>query len=184
MAKKENTILDVIRGISQALTNTYDGYDDQGNRIEIGLNREKGNPMIDSRQGLMDGFGVQFHGNQLCVKYHGEVNIKDMHRSGPKNFERELEATMADIAKYIKKEYKKTTGKSLTLKDAGEVAASVQRMNSIRNWVQAKKYYDIGGLSDVTPSRESGERSIDDNIKKFLDLSSKKKPRNVTRKNV
>ena len=106
-----------------------------------------------------------------------------MHRSGPKNFERELEATMADIAKYIKKEYKKVTGNTLTLKDAGEVVANIQRMSSIRNWVQAKKYYDIGGLSGVLPARESGERTIDDNIKKFLELSSKKKPQNVTRKN-
>ena len=182
MAKKENTILDVIRGISQALVNKHDGYDDQGNRIEIGLKREKGNPMIDSRQGLMDGFGVAFSGDQLCIKYHGEVNMKDLHKNGPKKFERELEDTMASIVKYIKKEYKKAADGSLTLKPAGEVKASIQRMSNIRNWVQAKKCYDIGGLSDVVPSRESGERTIDNNIKKFLELSSKKKPQNVTRK--
>ena len=66
-------------------------------------------------------------------------------------------------------------------------------MSNIRNWVQASKFYEIGGLSDVTPDNEGdlGERtadgpayrSVDDNIKKFLQAAKADKPINVTRKN-
>ena len=81
------TTLEIINGIAQAAANAYDGaLDADGKPLEIGLNREKGNPIIDKR--VMDGFSVKFHGPLLCIHYHSEVNIKDV--DGNK-FEGELE---------------------------------------------------------------------------------------------
>ena len=41
---------DVFRGIAQAAANSFDGaLDDDGNPIEIGLKREQGHPVHDSR---------------------------------------------------------------------------------------------------------------------------------------
>ena len=44
------TILDIARGISQVVANTYDGaLDEKGEPIKIGLKREEGDPINDSR---------------------------------------------------------------------------------------------------------------------------------------
>ena len=60
------TTLEIIRGISQAAANAYDGArDENGDPISIGLKREEGDPITDSR--IMDGFGVRLHGDLLKI---------------------------------------------------------------------------------------------------------------------
>jgi hypothetical protein len=189
-----NELYSIIQGISQALSKNYDGaYEKDGmmdfhdgaerDLVNIGLNKEKvNNIQIDTRGGMMDGFGCQFHGNHLIIKYHGEVNMKDLHRSGPKNFENEIEQTFGDIVKFIKKEYKKNTGSALTLTSAGDADSLIQRMSNVRNWVQSSKRYKIGGL-EASEVEDNEERSsdyrkasgIDDAVKKFLSAIFKTK---------
>ena len=158
---KGKTTLEIIRALSQA-ANVYDGYHSRGYEgsaeyEKVGLKREKGHPLLDKR--VMDGFGVKFHGNKLCINYHGEVNMKDIHRHGPKKYEQEIEQMFGDIVKFLKKEYKKITGKKITLTSQGDADSIIQRMNSIRNWVQSVKWYEIGGIKDVrdTDAAEKGE---------------------------
>ena len=51
------TTLEIINGISQVLSNSYDGaLDESGEPVKIGLRREEGNPLVDPR--VMDGFGA------------------------------------------------------------------------------------------------------------------------------
>lgn len=59
-------ILDIVRGLSQAAANAYDGYENMDEKI--GLRREEGHPVLDSR--LMDGFKVRFAADNLIVTYH------------------------------------------------------------------------------------------------------------------
>ena len=48
------SILDIIKGLNQAAANAYDGALDENNEpLLVGLNREEGDPIIDSR--VMDG---------------------------------------------------------------------------------------------------------------------------------
>lgn len=180
MAKEKN-LLDIIRGISQAASAAYDGTDSEGERIKAGLKREEGDFITDKR--IMDGFGVAFYGDHLCIKYHGEVSMKDVHSNGPKKFEKEIETQFNEIAKFLKKEYKKVTGETLKLTPLGDADSLIQRMSSIRNWVQSRKHYKIGGLTGVDSVDPEEERSVDKNIRDFLSLSSKNNPKNVTRKN-
>ena len=197
-----NNLYSVIQGISQALSKNYDGafeetcmmdfYDGaERDYVKVGLNREKvDNINIDSRAELMDGFGCQFHGNHLIVKYHGEVNMKDLHRNGPKKFENEIEQKFNDIANFIKKEYKKVTGKALKLTSAGDADSLIQRLSNVRNWVQSSKRYKIGAV-DALEVEDNEERSsdwrkgagVDAAVKKFLSLSSKQNPKNRFKKN-
>ena len=191
-----NNLYSVIQGISQALSKNYDGaFEETGmmdfydgaerDYVKVGLNREKvDNINIDSRAELMDGFGCQFHGNHLIVKYHGEVNMKDLHRNGPKKFENEIEQKFNDIANFIKKEYKKVTGKALKLTSAGDADSLIQRLSNVRNWVQSSKRYKIGAV-DALEVEDNEERSsdwrkgagVDAAVKKFLSLSSKQNPK-------
>ena len=172
--------MEIVRGISQVMANSHDGaLDDKGDPIKVGLKREEGHPINDSR--VMDGFKVSFYGgNQLCIHYHSELKLKDVYDKG---FESDLEQMIEDIASFIKKEYKKITGDTLSLKKVGEMDAIVQNTSRIRTWVQAKCYYDIGGI-DADPILGESEDSVDAKFKSFLEQGGwEKKAKNDKRSN-
>ena len=174
------TTMEIVRGISQVMANSHDGaLDDKGDPIKVGLKREEGHPINDSR--VMDGFKVSFYGgNQLCIHYHSELKLKDVYDKG---FESDLEQMIEDIASFIKKEYKKITGDTLSLKKVGEMDAIVQNTSRIRTWVQAKCYYDIGGI-DADPILGESEDSVDAKFKSFLEQGGwEKKAKNDKRSN-
>ncbi len=173
------TVLEIIRGLSQAASNAYDGaLDENGEPLKIGLDREEGHPVIDSR--VMDGFKVRFSADKLIVNYQAEAHMRELH---PRNrFENEIEAKFADIVKFLKKEYKKITKNSVTLKEVSDADIIVQSTSNVRSWIQATKQFTIGGLESVEPVRRSSERDIDKSFEKkfqkFLDLSTDKRPSN------
>ena len=96
--------------------------------------------------------------------------------------DQELEQTYADIVKFLKKEYKKIVGETLSLKEDGKVDFILQNMSKIRTWVQATKSYTVGNMKDVIEVAEPSEDRLEANFKKFLELSTDKQPENVTRK--
>jgi hypothetical protein len=143
MSSKED--LEIMRAIAQAAANAYDGaLDDGGKPVVIGLDREKGNSILDSR--IADGFKVKMVGKNLLISYQSDVFLKDVHAN---NFESELERKMAAIASYLKKEFKKSTKQTLRLKPLGDVDALVQQTSRVRVFVVATKTYEIGNYSDV-----------------------------------
>jgi len=178
------TVEEIARGISQVLANSYDGAtDDEGNPIKVGLKREMDVKITDRR--VLDGFGICLGGNMMTVDYQGEVSMKELK---DKNFESETEQMLADILKYIKKQYRKITGNSLKCKPEGEMRTIVQSTSRVRNWVQAQMTYKIEGMEGVVDAKEgpSGEELLDKSIKNFLGMGKKdfgaKKPQNITRK--
>ena len=48
----------------------------------------------------MDGFGVQFHGDQLIIKYHSEILLKEIYNG---NLDSEIEQRIQDIDNFLKK---------------------------------------------------------------------------------
>tara|TARA_R100001082_G_scaffold5591_2_gene3829 strand:+ start:4807 stop:5370 length:564 start_codon:yes stop_codon:yes gene_type:complete len=185
MAK--SNVIDIVRGIAQAAANSYDGAHDKrysfdGDERKVGLKREEGDPIIDSR--IMDGFNVRFQGPFLCIHYHGDIKVKDVH---DKNFESDIEQMISDIAKFLRKEYKAVTGDSLTLSAEDEIYIDVQSTSRVRAWVQAYRKYKIGGMTDVEETSVPSEDRLDSAIKKFLAIGKDKypntsKPKNVKRK--
>ena len=174
------TTMEIVRGISQVMANSYDGaLDEKGEPIKVGLKREEGHPIHDSR--VMDGFKVSFHGNKLCINYHSEIKLKEVYANG---FESDLEQMIEDIASFIKKEYRKVTGSSLTLTKDGEMDAIVQNTSRIRTFVQAKCFYALGGLDDSTEGiNDPSEDKLEDNFRKFLEQDAgDKKAKNDKRK--
>ena len=68
------TVMDIIKGISQAAANAYDGAHDartaaDGEARTAGLKREQGDMNLEAR--VLDGFNVRFHGDRLSIHYHG-----------------------------------------------------------------------------------------------------------------
>jgi hypothetical protein len=160
--------LEIIRGISSAAASAYDGaLDEEGEPIKIGLKREEGNPITDSR--VMDGFKIRIDGNKLIVSYQADIKLKQVYAT---KFEDELEQTMSDIVSYLKKKYRKITKKTLKLKPLGDVDAIVQSTSRVRVFVTANKVYEIGGLEGVDDRLEKSEDRLEASFKKFLEQGS------------
>ena len=163
MAKKNETssIYDIVKGLSQAAANAYDGaLTEEGEPVAIGLQREEGHLILDTR--VIDGFNVVFYGNMMCLTYQSDVKLKEVYSNGIRK-KTEIDQRLTDIASWLKKEYRKITGKSIALTEEGEVDVMVQSTSHVRSWVQAKKHYKVGGLSEEmeieAPSKERLEKS-------------------------
>lgn len=164
------TTLEIINGISQVLANTHDGaLDEEGNPIEIGLHREEGNPLIDSR--VMDGFSVRFGGDRLIVSYQYDCKLKHVH---DKDFESNVDSMIDEVVKFIKKEFRKLTGSSLSLTADGEIEVLVQYISRVRTTVTAKKIFKMGG-ADADENAEESKDRLEDTFKKFLELGKDSK---------
>ena len=174
------TVYEIVQGLSQAAANAFDGaLNEDGEQLIAGLQREEGDPILDKR--ILDGFNVKFYGNMMCLSYQSEVQIKEVYSSG---FEGEVEQRLADIAKFLKKEYKKITGDSVTLTKEGDVDMRVESTSRIRSWVTAKMHYKVGGLNEDMAIEVPSKDRVEASWKKFLDLGGwqKKRPDNDTRK--
>ena len=178
------TVYEIIQGLSQAATNAYDGaLDENGDAIKAGLAREEGDPILDRR--VLDGFRVKFYGDKMCLMYHSEVQIKEIHENG---FENDVEQRLGEIASFLKKEYRKITGNSVTLTAEGDVDINVESTSRVRTWFVAKKHFTVGGLSEEMNNDNSDNTNvIDKDWKKFMDLGGwngdgGKRPKNDSRK--
>ena len=177
------TVYEIVQGLSQAAANAYDGSHDEryswdGEALKAGLKREEGDPILDRR--VIDGFNVSFSGPILCIHYHSEVQLKEVYASG---FESDIEQQIQDIASFLKKEYRKITGSSITLTKEGEAEMRVESTSRVRSWVAAKCYYKIGGTDDVVVVGEASEDRLESGWRSFLDQGGLggKRPRNDTR---
>jgi len=174
-------VVDILRGISQAAAGMYDGAtDENGEPIKIGLKREEGNPMLDKR--VIDGCKVRCSGKTLIVSYHSDLLLKDVYANKKGKLEDELEQTMSDIVSYLKKQYRKVTGNTLSLKEKGEVDARVESTSRVRVFVTASKHYEITSMSDVEDIKNPSEDKLEKTFSDFLAKASDKKAPNDKRK--
>jgi len=176
------TVLDVIKGLNQAAANAGD-YGGEYKDIDekIGLRREEGHPILDSR--IIDGFRVRFAGPKMIVTYQSEMRVDELH---PRNqFENEINSKFADIVKFLKKEYKKITKGAVTLTEDSDADIMVQTTSRHHTWVQAKKQYAIGGFDGVESLRMGSERAAErrnkdyhQQFKDFFETAKAKKATN------
>ena len=143
------TTLEIINGISQVLAKGYDGaLDENGEPLKVGLKREEGNPLIDPR--VIDGFGVKFESNCICITYSSEIKLKEVYGG---TLENDVSSKISDVAAFIKKEYRALTKSGLTLTADGDVNVLVQPVSRIRTLVTAVQKFKISGLEEQKPDR-------------------------------
>ncbi len=169
--------LEIIRGLSQAAANAYDGahvesYSHDGKPRITGLMREDGVPLRDRR--VIDGFKVKFYADSMIINYQSDVRMKDLKESG---FENEISRTINEVKKFLQKEYKAITGKSVSLTAKGEPQVIIQTTSNIRTFVQAYQHYKIGGLKMDQILEPSGDTTRDI-TRKFLETAKAKRPQN------
>lgn len=134
------SVIEIINGISQAIHAKHEGG------TEFGLKREtesllKGESIYDPR--VMDGFGVQFQGDMLLLKYHSEMPLVAVH---DKNFETEIRRIVKAVSDHIKTEYKTHTKSALNLTEIGDIKIMVQSANRRTCYVNAIQTYKIGNM--------------------------------------
>lgn len=177
------TVLEIIQGLSQVASNTYDGAkDEEGNRKQTGLKRDEEVDIKDKR--VVDGFKVKLHsGNKLCVMYVTEVLAADLLASKGK-YEDMLLQNVADVVSYIKKEFRKVTGKALSLKEVKKTEPEMEviQTSRVRTEVKVLMHYEIGGLEDISQEKDSFREKTLKGMEKWLSLSSDKRPLNDKRK--
>ena len=176
------TTLEIVKGIKQAMANAYDGAHDErlvdGEDLvkKIGLRREEGCPLMDSRV---------IHGSTLYVYYHTEVLSKDSHDAQLKS---EIEQRISDTVAYLKKEYRKINGESLSLGAGMDLDIHLEFISRRRVSVMGCQGYPIKGMGeDVEDMAQMGSDPdrLDKSIRDFLSLGREKakKPSNYTAKN-
>ncbi len=176
------TVYEIVQGLSQAAANAYDGAlgeDNEPAKPGI-LRREEGNALIDQR--VMDGFNVKFYGNMMCLTYQSEIQLKEVYAAG---FESDTDQRLSDIAAWLKKEYKKITGDSVTLTEEGEIDIRVENSSRVRTWVLAQKHYRVGGLDEaMNDNNEGSTNPVERSWESFLNQGGWKgaRPSNDTRK--
>ena len=98
-----NTTLEIIQGLSQAAANAYDGAHDKrfsydGEELSMGLKREEGCPINDSR--VMDGFNVRFYGDSMILSYQSDILLKEVYTG---RFEQDIESISIDNSNFCNK---------------------------------------------------------------------------------
>ena len=164
------SVLDIVRGISPAAANADDGSQDEkysldGEARKIGLKREEGDPIIDSR--VIDGFNVRMSGPILTISYQSDIRLKDVYAG---DIEADVDEMIENVAKFLKKEYKKITGDALSLSADGEVDVLVQNTSKVRVFVVGKKNYKVGNLEGVLEVGLPSEDRLDKSIRDFISL--------------
>ena len=174
-------MIEIIQGLAQAAANSYDGAHDErfsldGQVRKVGLKREEGCPIMDSR--VNDGYSVKFYGNKICINYQSDIRLKDVHGG---KFEQDITRQLNEIKKFLQKEYKAITGKSVSLTADGDPKILVQSTSRVRSFVQAYQHYKVGGIQEepILDPKIEDSRSI---TRKFLEQFSDKRPQNDKRK--
>ena len=174
------TVYEIVQGLAQAAANSYDGAlgeDYEPDKPGI-LRREEGDALIDQR--VMDGFNVRFAGNRMVLSYQSEVQLKEVIAGG---FEGEIDQRLTDIVGWLKKEYKRITGDSVSLTKGGEIDVRVESVSRVRSWILAKKIYKVGGFDKEMRVDPESKDLLETSWKTFLDQGGwkGKRPKNDTR---
>lgn len=154
----EDKMHKIILGIAAAQANSYDGAKgEDGKPLVKGMRRNVGDPVLDSR--VMDGFNISVQGNLLILKYNTEETLsglRGIHRMGLEKYQVEIEQRLADIIKYVKKEAKRATGVTPSLKHEGDVDILIQPINKLRTLVSAVCTYRIAGMKPAEEPQPEG----------------------------
>jgi hypothetical protein len=167
MAKAD---LEVLRNLSQAAGNLYDGaVDDQGEPIKMGLKREE---LPDTNRKYIDAAKVRFAGDKAIVSYEAEIVLKQVYKNGINGFQNEMDDMIQKVVEQLKKNYRSVAGKSITLTPEGDGAkVDVEYVSRYRTLVHAVRPYKIGGLSEIVAATgaEVNKREMANTYKKFLE---------------
>ena len=81
---------------------------------------------------VMDGFKVRFYGDSMILSYQSDILLKEVYAG---KFEQDIESMLNDIKKFLQKEYRAVTGKSVSLTAKDEPSILVQSTSRVCSFV-------------------------------------------------
>tara|TARA_R110002110_G_scaffold349463_1_gene559641 strand:+ start:575 stop:1111 length:537 start_codon:yes stop_codon:yes gene_type:complete len=161
-----------INDLAVAISNimSQKGYDSGDPSVAIGLKREDGDPILDSR--VMDGFNARFHGNHLIINYHSVMSPRDFHRKSVEDIRQNILDMFTNIEKFLKKECSAMGVGRLSLTPVGEEDILIQYLNRKRYNCVAKKVYKVRGKGAEEVRGDEQKLHKLDTIKNFIKENS------------
>ena len=101
--------------------------------------------------------------------------MKSVHERG---FESNIDGTVSEVKSFIEKQFRKNTGKALSLKEDGDILIDVTPISNRRIQIKAKRHYTVGALSEVEAVNGSDPSLLDKSIKDFLSQKNEKRAKN------
>lgn len=152
------TVEDIAKGIHQAALHGMDlNRDIDPSGEDVGLQRDEGDKIQDSR--VMDGFKVKINANIMTIYYQSECNLEEVHSN---NFETDVKRRVNQVAKFLKKEYKRLTENTLNISERGDIDIRVQNRSRYHTWIQAQQQYEISGIEGIDNNQTDREEIAND----------------------
>lgn len=173
-------IMEIVKGVAQVMANTYDGaVDDKGQPINAGLRRENVPHFTSCDCRLLDGFRARVGSYTdseksfpcLTLTYQSELKLEEVHSD---KLEDMVGEHISEALKYLKKEYKKVTGKELNVKMHGELKILTEQLSKVKNFVTAVCHYEIKGV-EFPKLEDEKEEARAAEFNKWLALGGLKK---------
>jgi len=115
----------------------------------------------------------------MWICYHADgMSLKEYHNT---DVESDAKSKIEKIRAFLQGEFKKTTGKALSLSEVSEepFRLRLEYISRVRTALYAAKCYRVSGLETTPIAEESDESRLDDKFKKFLDQGGwGQKPKN------
>lgn len=167
-----NDKIQIFQALNQAALNATDFTNPKHTGV---LHSEKGKKWLEFT--INDGFKIKFLDNMAMILYQVQVNNELTHNRI--QFDADCEYQLKQIVSYLQKEYKKITGKSISLTLQGDISVTQEQISMIRKVVTASGRYKISGVESTF---DKVKKDTDEHQKKSLDkIEEPKKPKKQTK---
>ena len=171
------TVYDIIQGIHQAAANgknfenneNIPDFKDNENEVSE-EDKDKGH-----RLGLSvksQAFFIKINANKMLVTFETMSSIKDV--LDKERYIESLKSNMKIVEKFLKSEYKKITGKTLSISMDGELSSMTQNINGTKTFTTAKQLYTIAGIPEIKDAGTEEAVKTYNSMDKMLKESWKK----------
>lgn len=172
------TLAEVMKVLRQVQAESYDGaltFD--GKPLKIGMMREE---LDEYHRRKIDAFSVSSAMPDIVrIKYTSQCRLQEVHEN--KYFEDETYKVVESIKNHLQKEYKRISGKSVSLTEQKKSPINIQYISKASCYLSTMIEYKVGnGVGkDEDMSRKP---TLDDTIKNFFQkVKVEKRPLNDTR---
>jgi AraC-like DNA-binding protein len=174
----DTTLAEVMKVLRQIQSHSFDGaLSFDGKPLKIGMMRED---VDEFHRRKIDAFSVSSAlPNVVRIKYTSQCKLEEV--QGNKYFEDDVFEVVGAIRNHLQKEYKRMTGKSVTLSETKKHPIDIQYMSRVNCYLSTCVEYKLG--EGVGKDEDlSLAPTVNDTIKKFLNhVKVEKRPLNDTR---
>lgn len=173
------TLAEVMKVLRQVQAQSYDGaltFD--GKPLKIGMAREE---LDEYHRRKIDAFSVASCGvDSVKIKYTSQCRLQEVHEN--KDFESNTYDIVNSIKSHLQKEYKRISGKSVSLSETKKHPINIQYMSKVNCYLTTCVEYKVGSVGTEEVKSQEQVHDLNKTIKDFLNqVKVEKRPLNDTR---